>query len=341
MNLSELDFTYPDELVALSPLEERDSSRMMVLDRSTGRIEHRYFSDFPSHFSQGDLLVLNDSKVFPGRLIGYREGGGRIECLLVNEVEPLLWECLVDGSARVRKGETLTFSENLSGDFMDEGGPTRKIRFSFDGSFWDEVDRIGQVPLPTYIKRPENFPLDRDRYQTVYAEKVGSSAAPTAGFHFTHDILSQLKGRGVEIVYVTLHVGPGTFLPIRTGRVEDHVMHGEFYEISEGSAVAIRQATREGRGITAVGTTAVRTLESAWDPDQVIKAGRGFTKKFIYPPYQFSLVDRLLTNFHQPRSTLLALVAAFTGMEPVRRAYQEAIAEKYRLFSYGDCLWIL
>lgn len=341
MKVTDLDYTYPDELVALYPPSVRGDSRMVILDRAGGRIEHCHFSDFPSSFSEGELLVLNDSRVFPARLIGYREGGGRIECLLVKELGTLVWECLVDGSARVRNGETLTFSENLSGEFMDEVGPTRKIRFRVDGSFWEEIYRIGQVPLPTYIRRPEEFPLDRERYQTVYAEKVGSIAAPTAGFHFTHEILSRLKQRGVDIVFVTLHVGPGTFLPIRTERVEDHRMHGECYEISEATAASIRLAKREGRRLSVVGTTSVRTLESAWDPDVAIKAGKGYTEKFIYPPYTFRLVDRLLTNFHQPRSTLLALVAAFGGLVPVHRAYQEAVAARYRLFSYGDCLWIV
>ncbi|MDO8519793.1 MAG: tRNA preQ1(34) S-adenosylmethionine ribosyltransferase-isomerase QueA [Deltaproteobacteria bacterium] len=331
MNLSDLDYSFPPELIALHPPKERGTSHLMRLDRKTGEISHHRFAEFSSFFQKGDLLIVNDSKVFPARLLAAKKTGGKIEILLVREVEPHLWECLVTG--KVRSDEELKFSDELSGIVLGEG-ENRRIRLSYEGDLLPILEKIGHVPLPPYIKRPDE-PDDRKRYQTVYAEPIGSIAAPTAGLHFTPEILEALKAKGVQIAPVTLHVGPGTFLPIRSENLADHKMHREYYEIPESTALAIRKAKKDGRQVCVVGTTAVRALESSLG-----EAGKGSTEKFIFPPYEFKIVDRLLTNFHQPRSSLLALVSAFAGLEAVQQAYAAALAEKYRLFSYGDCLWI-
>lgn len=341
MQLSDLNYSYPPELVALHPLRERDASRMMVLDREKREKSHRFFKDFPSFFSKGDILVLNDSKVFPCRLLTKKKTGGSVEILLIREVTPSVWECLVSDSKKISKGTEFIFSDQLKGEITNGSDEVRQIKLFCEGEILSILAKIGHTPLPPYIKRKEEPVLDQERYQTIYAEKVGSVAAPTAGFHFSSEIMRQLKDRGVQICFITLHVGIGTFLPIRVSQLKDHQMHGEYYEISTETAEAVRRAKQDGRSVSVVGTTAVRALESAWDPSSVIREGRGYTEKFIYPPYEFKIVDRLLTNFHQPKSTLLALVSAFAGGDFILDAYGEAITRKYRLFSYGDCMLIM
>lgn len=341
MRLSEFDYSYPKELVAFFPTEKRESSRVIALNREKGQMDHRGFVDFPRYFKEGDVLVLNDSKVLPCRLFARKKTGGRIELLLLREIKTGIWECLVSGSGTLKERTELIFSEDLTGEIVDGFGNIRRVRLMYDGSLLRILEKIGHVPLPPYIKRDDQPEIDRPRYQTVYAEKPGSVAAPTAGFHLTPEILSTLKDRGVQITYLTLHVGIGTFLPIRCEKIEEHQMHGEFYEIPAETAEVINRAKREKRAVSVVGTTTVRALESACDEKSKVRAGEGYTTKFIYPPYPFHVVDRLLTNFHQPKSTLLVLVSAFAGREFVLKAYQEAIERRYRLFSYGDCMLII
>ncbi|MBI2339687.1 MAG: tRNA preQ1(34) S-adenosylmethionine ribosyltransferase-isomerase QueA [Deltaproteobacteria bacterium] len=339
MKLSDFDYSFPPELVAQHPLEERDASRMMVLNRASGLTDHHVFKNFPDYFEEGDVLVLNNSKVFPCRLVTERKTGGRVEVFLLREVKPKVWSCLVSPNRRISAGSLFQFSDDLGGKILDESDDVRTIRLSFEKPLFTILEKIGHVPLPPYIGRPDDG-SDLTRYQTVYAGPTGSVAAPTAGFHFTPPILEALKGRGVQVVSVTLHVGIGTFLPIRTETVEEHRMHGEFYGISEEVTDIINENKSHGGRISVAGTTVVRALESAWSEGGV-RPEAGYTEKFIHSPYPFKVVDRLLTNFHQPRSTLLVLVSAFAGREAVLKAYEEAILAKYRLFSYGDCMWII
>ncbi len=332
MRLSDFDYSYPSELIAKYPLKDRSASRMMVINRMSQKWSHRIFKAIPEYFKKGDVLVLNNSKVFPCRLFAKKPTGGKVEVFLIRAVEEKVWDCLITDSKRIIEGTGLVFSENLKGTVRGAGGAeTRRIQLDYTGSLHHILDTIGHIPLPRYIKRADEV-NDRERYQTVFANKTGSVAAPTAGFHFTEKILAELKQKGVEIVFVTLHVGVGTFLPIRAEKIENHTMKGEYFEIPQETAQIINQAKAEKRRVTVVGTTAVRALESCWS--------ERYTEKFIYPPYSFKIVDRLLTNFHQPQSTLLLLVAAFAGPELILSAYQEAIREKYRLFSYGDCMLI-
>ena len=340
MKLSDFDYSFPPELVALYPARERDASRMMVLHRATEHIEHKQFRDFADYFEPGDVLVLNNSKVFPCRLLTTCKGGGRLEVLLLREIELKLWECLLSPSKKIDSGTEIIFSDELAGQVVGDFDETRKIRLIYSGELQPLLHKIGHVPLPPYIKRADLPEIDRDRYQTVYADPTGSAAAPTAGFHFTRRVLDTLKEKGVQVVSVTLHVGIGTFLPIRVEAVKNHRMHGEHYEIPTQVAEIVNKTKSNGGRISVVGTTAVRALESAWEKEK-ISPGPGYTEKFIYPPYSFRVVDRLLTNFHQPQSTLLVLVSAFAGREVVLRAYQEAIRARYRLFSYGDCMWVV
>lgn len=338
--LSDFDYTYPPELVASYPLPQRDASRMMVIDRKNNQWEHHVFKDFSSFFKEGDVLVFNDSKVFPCRLFSQKKTGGKVEIFLIREVEADIWECLVTDSKKIPQNEELSFSRELCGVMMDEGGnPTRKIHLHYSGILYDILERVGHVPLPRYIKR-KDVDSDRERYQTLFARNEGSVAAPTAGFHFSEEIISQLKLKGVQIVFITLHVGIGTFLPIRAEKIQNHTMHGEYFEIPEKTVQTIVCAKKEMRSVTAIGTTVVRALESAF-VDGRMEEGKGYTDKFIYPPFKFNIVDRLLTNFHQPKSTLLLMVCAFAGREFVLNAYKEAIARKYRFFSYGDCMLVL
>ena len=347
MNVADFDFQLPDELIAQEPPGERGGSRLMTLDRATGRTSHHRFSDLPSLLRPGDLLVVNDTRVFPARLIGTRlPGGGAAECFLVRPAqEPDTWTALVHPGQRLREGSRMRFeapgrilhAEVLGLHF--HGRRTVKL-WTEDGSpVRDAIDAIGHVPLPPYIKRAD-APSDRDRYQTIYARERGSIAAPTAGLHFTPEMLAALAGRGVERATVTLHVGYGTFQPVRVDRVEDHQVEAEHYEVTPGTAAALTRAKREGRRIVAVGTTTTRTLESLPVESGEITAGSGETTLFIYPGFEFKVVSGLITNFHLPKSSLLMLVAAFAGRDRILAAYREAIEQGYRFYSYGDAMFI-
>jgi S-adenosylmethionine:tRNA ribosyltransferase-isomerase len=365
--VSDFDFQLPDDLIAQEPLAARDASRMLCVDRGTGQWSDSLFRDFPERLRSGDLLVFNNTRVFPARLYGRRKGAqaqpvsppnpaardflhGRIEVLLTRQVsaEPNEWECLVRPGRKIGVGEWLSFGDHhfaghdeLQAEVLARGEfGERRIRFHPVENFFSILDCIGHVPLPPYIAR-EDSRQDRERYQTVYAEPRGSVAAPTAGLHFTADILDRIRRRGVETVEVTLHVGLGTFQPIRVERVEDHKIHSEPYSISSDAASAITRAMREERRIVAVGTTTVRTLEhTARDGAGSILAGSGIADIFIYPGFEFRVVKAMLTNFHLPQSSLLMLVSAFGGKENILRAYEHAVREKYRFYSYGDCMFL-
>lgn len=345
MKVDEFDYHLPAELIAQYPPPRREDSRLLVLDRSTGEIEHKFFPAVRDYLRPGDVLVLNKTKVFPARLYGKRvDTGGRIEVVLLREKEPLVWEALVRPGRRAREGLMILFGNGeLQAEVMertDSGGRNLRFVTGCDESFWDLIFRLGEVPLPPYIKRRAGG-LDRERYQTVYAEKVGSVAAPTAGLHFTEELLSELQQKGVKVAFVLLHVGLGTFRPVRVENVEEHTMHEEFWRVEAEAARIINKARAEGGRIVAVGTTSVRVLESAAAEDGSVMPGDGWTRLFIYPGYRFKAVDCLITNFHLPRSTLLMLVCAFAGRELVLRAYNEAVARRYRFFSYGDAMLIL
>lgn len=363
MDINLFNYDFPADLIAQHPLEKRDASRLMVVDPKTCRWEHRKFHQFADYFGADDLIVMNDVKVFPSRLYGETEKGRRVEILLLEETKSTEWNCLVRPANKLRDGETVTFSEQLCAYLHGEGDRWR-IEFNVGNApLQDLIAAIGVPPLPPYIQRDDPVsakPTDTERYQTIYAEKYGAAAAPTAGFHFTEDTLTELKKRGCEIAYVTLHVGRDTFQPVRSERIEDHVMHGETYEIPEQTIEAIQRAKQDGRRVTAIGTTTVRALESAFvngdgscrlrnplaasktdGPKYRSRHPSHSTNLFIYPGYQFQVVDRLLTNFHQPKSTLLMLISAFAGREFVLNAYQEAIHERYRLFSFGDAMLLL
>ena len=330
------DFSYdlPRELIAQEP-RERGTSRMMVVT-PPGRIEHDVFTHFPERLDPSDVLVVNDTRVIPARLFARPKGQMKnpIEILLTREREPMTWEAWCRPAKRVRPGDVLTFSDTLRAEVLSKEEGTVVVHFEGDVA---ELDRIGVMPLPPYITRPSARPSDREDYQTVYAAERGAIAAPTAGLHFTREILERIAARGIEVVRVTLHVGIGTFEPVKVDDVSEHRMHSERYEISSTAAERLNAARAEGRKIVAVGTTTVRTLESAIE-DGRFKAGHGETSIFITPGYRFRAVDKLLTNFHLPESTLLMLVSAFAGMEAIRRAYAEAVRERYRFFSYGDCM---
>lgn len=341
MRLEEFDYDLPPELIAQTPLDRRDESRLLVLERESGKMEHRVFHDLPAYLRPGDVLVLNDTRVLPARLIGRRKHtGGKVEVLLLRELGSDRWEVLVKPGRRCPEGEELVFGDGkLTGRVLnrtEEGG--RIIAFSPGGpKFLETLNEIGKVPLPPYIRTELK---DQERYQTVYARHLGSAAAPTAGLHFTPELLKAIEERGIAILYLTLHVGLGTFRPVREERIEDHRMHEEYYVVRPGVAEAVNAAKKEGRRVVAVGTTVVRTLESAGKSGEV-KAGAGWTDLFIYPGFEFRIVDALVTNFHLPKSTLLMLVSAFAGREKILRAYQEAIRERYRFFSFGDAMLII
>lgn len=345
MKVDEFDYHLPPELIAQYPAPRREDARLLVLDRSTGGIEHKFFPAVRDYLRPGDVLVLNKTKVFPARLYGRRaDTGSRIEVVLLREKEPLVWEALVRPGRRAREGLTFVFGDGeLRAEVVERtesGG--RILRFSTGSgeNFWDLIFRLGEVPLPPYIKRKAGG-LDRERYQTVYAQTVGSAAAPTAGLHFTEELLAELQQKGVKIAFVLLHVGLGTFRPVRVENVEEHTMHEEFWRVDAEAARIINKARSQGGRIVAVGTTSVRVLESAAAEDGSVMSGEGWTRLFIYPGYSFKAVDCLITNFHLPRSTLLMLVCAFAGRELVLRAYNEAVARRYRFFSYGDAMLIL
>ena len=339
------DFIYelPPELIAQDPLPDRSASRLLVMGRESGALEHKHFTDLPSYLRKGDCLVLNDSRVIPARLYGVREDtGGAVEVLLLKRMEDSCWECLVRPGKKARPGMRLTFGDGLLHaevlDMMEEGN--RRIRFSCEGIFEEILDRLGEMPLPPYIthKLPRE---QRERYQTVYSRVEGSAAAPTAGLHFTQELLQKIRDLGVETVFVTLHVGLGTFRPVKAEVVTDHHMHTEYCEISKEAAQRINDCRAAGGRVICVGTTSVRTIESMAEENGVLKAGSRETDIFIYPGYRFRITDGLITNFHLPGSTLLMLVSAFAGREHVLAAYEEAVKERYRFFSFGDAMLLI
>lgn len=348
MNVADFDFHLPEELIAQLPPPERGGSRLMTLDRSTGTTAHHRFSDLPDLLRSGDLLVLNDTRVFPARLLGVRlPGGGAAECLLVRPADDAdTWIALVHPGQRLREGALMRFSSNdrvLNAEVLGRhfhGRRTLRLWTDDGSAVGDAIDAIGHVPLPPYIKRADAA-TDRDRYQTVYARERGSIAAPTAGLHFTPQLIDALDARGVERATVTLHVGYGTFQPVRVDRVEDHRVDAEYYEVPEQTATALSRAKRDGRRIIAVGTTTTRTLESlTQSADGSLAAGRGETSLFIRPGFDFKVVSGLITNFHLPKSSLLMLVSAFGGTDNVLAAYRQAIAHRYRFYSYGDAMFL-
>ena len=340
MNVKDFYFDLPQELIAQDPLEDRSASRLLVLDKETGEVEHRVFKDILSYLKAGDCLVINDTKVIPARLFGEREGTqAKIEVLLLKRRENDIWETLVKPGKKARPGTVISFGGGiLKGtvlDVVDEGN--RLIQFEYEGIFEEILDQLGQMPLPPYITHQLK---DKNRYQTVYAKHDGSAAAPTAGLHFTKELLKQIEEMGVKIAHVTLHVGLGTFRPVKVENILDHHMHSEFYIVEESEAEKINSTRREGGRVICVGTTSCRTIESAASEDGVVKAGSGWTDIFIYPGYKFKVLDCLITNFHLPESTLVMLVSALAGREHVLAAYGEAVKERYRFFSFGDAMFI-
>lgn len=341
MKLNDFDFFLPEELIAQEPIQKRDMSRLMVLHRNTGEIEHKIFKDVIDYLNPGDCLVVNNTRVIPARLYGRREDtGGKIEVLLLKRTEKDKWEVLVKPGKKAKEGTTIVFGNGeLKAKILehtDEGG--RVIEFIYTGIFEEVLDKLGEMPLPHYIKKKLD---DKERYQTVYSKVEGSAAAPTAGLHFTKELLSDIEKKGVRIAYVTLHVGLGTFRPVKVEDIEKHHMHSEFYTIDEKTAEIINETKRAGKRVIAVGTTSSRTLETIGNEQGVVKAGSGWTDIFIYPGYRFKVVDCLITNFHLPKSSLIMLVSALAGRENILNAYAVAVKEKYRFFSFGDAMLIL
>ena len=340
MKTADFDYELPQELIAQDPLEQRDSSRLLILDKKTGERTHRIFHDIIDYLHEGDCLVINNTKVIPARLIGEREGtGGKVEVLLLKRKTDNVWETLVKPGKKARPGMRLSFGGGLLHaevqEVVDEGN--RLIRFEYEGIFEEILDQLGQMPLPPYITHQLK---DKNRYQTVYAKYEGSAAAPTAGLHFTEELLQQIQEKGVKIARVTLHVGLGTFRPVKVDDVTQHHMHTEFYHVSQEEADIINETKKQGGRVICVGTTSCRTIESAADGQGVVQATEGDTDIFIYPGYQFKVLDCLITNFHLPESTLLMLVSALAGKENIMAAYKEAVEMKYRFFSFGDAMFI-
>ena len=340
MKTSDFYFDLPEELIAQDPLPDRSSSRLMVLDKKSGAVSHRIFRDIKEYLRPGDCLVINDTKVIPARLLGTKKDtGAHIEILLLKRHTDDVWETLVKPGRKCRPGTEVVFGDGeLTAEILEvlpDGN--RMVKFTYEGIFEEVLDRLGQMPLPPYITHKLK---DRDRYQTVYAKYEGSAAAPTAGLHFTKELLEEIQDMGVEIVRVTLHVGLGTFRPVKVENVLEHHMHSEFYQVSEEAATKINAVKKAGGRIISVGTTSTRTLESVADQDGIVHPGSGETDIFIYPGYIFKVVDVLITNFHLPESTLLMLVSALAGKENILAAYQEAVRERYRFFSFGDAMLI-
>lgn len=340
MKVSDFDFYLPEELIAQHPLEKRDSSRLMVLDKKTGEIEHKHFHDIVNYLNKGDTIVLNNTRVMPARLIGEKvETGGKIEFLLLKRLEGDKWECLAKPGKRAKIGQKFTFGEGKLTctvvDIVEEGN--RIIEFSYEGIFEEVLDQLGEMPLPPYITEKLE---DKERYQTVYSKEKGSAAAPTAGLHFTEDLLSKIKAKGVNVAYLTLHVGLGTFRPVKVEDINDHTMHSEYYHLDKENADLINETKKRGNKVIAVGTTSTRTLETIADENGFVREQSGWTDIFIYPGYKYKVVDNLITNFHLPESTLIMLVSALAGKENVMNAYKEAVNEKYRFFSFGDSMFI-
>lgn len=341
MNLHDFYYELPQELIAQDPLQDRASSRLLLLDKKTGKTEHRIFKEITEYLHPGDCLVVNDTKVIPARLIGNKVGtDGKIEVLLLKRKEDNVWETLVKPGKKARPGAKISFGGGLLCaevlDVVEDGN--RLIRFSYEGIFEEILDQLGQMPLPPYITHQLE---DKNRYQTVYAKHDGSAAAPTAGLHFTPELLDDIRKKGVKIAHVTLHVGLGTFRPVKVENILEHHMHSEYYVVEEDQAKLINETKKHGGRIIAVGTTSCRTLESATSAEGILRAGSGWTDIFIYPGYQFKLTDCLITNFHLPESTLLMLVCALAGREKIMAAYAEAVKERYRFFSFGDAMMIL
>lgn len=340
MKVSDFDFDLPEELIAQHPLEKRDSSRLMVLDKNTGEIEHKSFHDVIEYLNEGDTLVLNNTRVMPARLIGEKEGtGGKIEFLLLKRIEGDRWECLAKPGKRAKVGQKFTFGEGklicTVVDILEEGN--RIIEFSYEGIFEQVLDELGEMPLPPYITEKLE---DKERYQTVYSKEKGSAAAPTAGLHFTEELLKEIKAKGVNIAYLTLHVGLGTFRPVKVEDINEHIMHSEYYHLDNENADLINETKKRGNKVIAVGTTSTRTLETIGDDNGFVREQSGWTDIFIYPGYKYKVIDELITNFHLPESTLIMLVSALAGKEHVMNAYNEAVKEKYRFFSFGDSMLI-
>ena len=339
MKVTDFDYDLPKELIAQTPIEKRDESRLMVLDRSKETIEHRKFKDIVEYLKPGDVLVRNNTKVIPARLYGRKETGAHVEFLLLNNIEGDIWECIVRPGNKLHVGAKVIFGDGvLKAEVLEtmEGG-TRKVKFSYNGIFNEILDKIGLMPLPPYIHEALK---DNDRYQTVYAKYEGSAAAPTAGLHFTEELLQELQEKGIEIANVTLHVGIGTFRPVKEENVEEHKMHTEHFYIKKEDVEKINSAKKEGRRVIAVGTTSCRVLETIADENGFVKETEEDTGIFIYPGYKFKCLDGLITNFHLPQSTLLMLVSALAGKDYIMRAYKEAVKEKYRFFSFGDAMFI-
>jgi S-adenosylmethionine:tRNA ribosyltransferase-isomerase len=339
MKTSDFDYNLPEELIAQTPLEKRDTSKLLVLNKETGEIEHKHFTDIIDYLNKGDVLVLNDTKVIPARLYGVKEETkAAIELLMLKDLGNDTWECLTKPAKRIKVGTIVDFSDKLKAECIevkDEG--IRIFKLIYNGILYEILDELGEMPLPPYIHEKLK---DKDRYQTVYAKNAGSAAAPTAGLHFTEELMNKLKDKGVEIEYVTLHVGLGTFRPVNVSDVKNHKMHSEYYQMSKETAMALNKAKKEGRNIISVGTTSVRTLETIMNLYGEFKECSGWTTIFIYPGYEFKAIDKLITNFHLPKSTLVMLVSALAGKENIMNAYKEAVDNKYRFFSFGDSMFI-
>lgn len=340
MNTNDFDFDLPQKLIAQTPLEKRDSSRLLVLDRKTGDIEHKHFTDIIDYLDSNDVLVLNDTKVIPARLYGIKEDtNAAIELLMLKETEDNVWECLAKPAKRVKVGTTIDFGEGklkaICTEVKDEG--IRVLKLIYDGILYEILDELGEMPLPPYIHEKLK---DQNRYQTVYAKNEGSAAAPTAGLHFTKELMQKIADKGVKIAYITLHVGLGTFRPVNVQNIKDHKMHSEFYMMNKETAELLNQVRKNGGRIISVGTTSTRTLETIMRDNTEFKECSGWTDIFIYPGFEFKAIDALITNFHLPKSTLLMLISALAGKDKIMKAYKEAVKEEYRFFSFGDSMFI-
>jgi len=341
MKKSDFYYDLPEELIAQTPEQKRSNSRMLVLNKETGEMEHKHFYDIVNYFKAGDCIVLNDSRVLPARLYGHRPSGTSvIEVVLLSDKGNDLWECITRPGKKTREGETILFGDGQLVGHVESVTDTgnRLIRFTYEGIFLEVLDQLGRMPLPPYITVELE---DKERYQTVYSKNLGSAAAPTAGLHFTHEILDALQAKGVKIAPITLHVGLGTFRPVKADNIEEHIMHAEYYEISEASANIINETKQNGGRIFSVGTTSTRTVESVADEHGFVRACSGWTDIFIYPGYRFKCIDGLLTNFHLPESTLIMLVSTLAGYENTMEAYRVAVEERYRFFSFGDAMFIV
>ncbi|WP_336989535.1 tRNA preQ1(34) S-adenosylmethionine ribosyltransferase-isomerase QueA [Bacillus infantis] len=342
MKVEMFDFHLPEELIAQTPLEDRTSSRLMVLDKEDGALQHETFKNLPEYLNPGDCLVLNDTRVLPARLFGAKEGtGAKIEVLLLKQQEGDVWETLIKPAKRVKEGTRIEFGDGLLSAVCtgteEQGG--RLLKFNYEGIFYEVLEQLGEMPLPPYIKEQLD---DRERYQTVYAKERGSAAAPTAGLHFTEELLDEIREKGVHIAFITLHVGLGTFRPVSVEDIHEHSMHAEYYQVTEGTARLLNEVRENGGRIITVGTTSTRTLETIADANEGrFEAGSGWTSIFIYPGYRFKAIDGMITNFHLPKSTLIMLISALAGRENVLNAYNEAVKERYRFFSFGDAMLII